>query len=147
MATVYSPFISELREKMEFEGAFLVKIIQLHMDKNGRPYLNLILMDKTGEVEARAWENAAKLAEEVHKAVAGRAMQAELTALGLALENPKRPVAAIVGGAANKLSDPRRGRAFWIATTDCAAKVCIRSMVDCGKAPGSRRRTTSAPMT
>jgi 3'-5' exoribonuclease len=65
MATVYSPFISELREKMEFEGAFLVKIIQLHMDKNGRPYLNLILMDKTGEVEARAWDNAAQLAEQL----------------------------------------------------------------------------------
>ncbi|KAJ8133810.1 hypothetical protein OY671_012976, partial [Metschnikowia pulcherrima] len=50
---------------MEFEGAFLVKIIQLHMDKNGRPYLNLISMDKTGEVEARAWDNAAQLAEQV----------------------------------------------------------------------------------
>jgi 3'-5' exoribonuclease len=65
MSTVYSPFVNELKEKMEFEGAFLVKVIQLHMDKNGRPYLNLILMDRTGEIEARAWENAAKLAEEV----------------------------------------------------------------------------------
>lgn len=65
MSTVYSPFIAELREKMEFEGTFLVKIIQLHMDKNGRPYLNLILMDKTGEVEARAWDSAAQLAEQV----------------------------------------------------------------------------------
>lgn len=65
MSTAYSPFVSELKEKMDFEGAFLVKIIQLHMDKNGRPYLNLILMDKTGEIEARVWDNAAKLAEEV----------------------------------------------------------------------------------
>lgn len=65
MTTAYSPFVAELREKMEFEGAFLVKIIQLHLDKNGRPYLNLILMDKTGEVEARVWENANKLADEV----------------------------------------------------------------------------------
>jgi phosphoglycerate kinase len=32
-------------------------------------------------------------------AVAGRLMEAELKALGAALENPKRPVAAIVGGA------------------------------------------------
>lgn len=63
--TVYSPFINELKEKMDFEGAFLVKIIQLHVDKNGRPYLNLILMDKTGEVEARVWENAQRLFEEV----------------------------------------------------------------------------------
>ncbi len=65
MATVYSPFVSELKEKMEFEGAFLVKIAHLHMDKNGRPYLNLILMDKTGEIEGRVWDNAAKLGEEV----------------------------------------------------------------------------------
>lgn len=63
--TVYSPFVNELKEKMDFEGAFLVKIIQLHVDKNGRPYLNLILMDKTGEVEARVWENAQRLFEEV----------------------------------------------------------------------------------
>lgn len=65
MTTIYSPLVSELKEKMEFEGTFLVKVIQLHLDKNGRPYLNLILMDKTGEIEARAWENANKLAEEV----------------------------------------------------------------------------------
>ncbi|MGE3260541.1 MAG: 3'-5' exoribonuclease YhaM family protein [Bacteriovoracia bacterium] len=63
MSTVYSPFINELKEKTEFEGAFLVKILQLHLDKNGRPYANIILMDKTGEIEARVWENADKLAE------------------------------------------------------------------------------------
>ena len=76
MTTTYSPFVSELKEKMEFEGIFLVKVIQLHMDKNGRPYLNLILMDKTGEVEARAWDNAAKLSDEIRSQdlirVAGR---------------------------------------------------------------------------
>src|SRR5215217_3329042 len=37
-------------------------------------------------------------------------------------------------------------RAFWIASTDCAAKVWRRSMVDLGNKPGSRRRTTRAPM-
>jgi 3'-5' exoribonuclease len=65
MTTIYSPHVNELKEKMEFEGTFLVKVIQLHLDKNGRPYLNLILMDKTGEIEARVWDNANKLAEEV----------------------------------------------------------------------------------
>lgn len=74
--TVYSPFVNELKEKTEFEGTFLVKIIQLHLDKNGRPYANLILMDKTGEVEARAWENADKLSESIRSQdvvrVAGR---------------------------------------------------------------------------
>ena len=65
MSTVYSPFVNELKERMEFEGTFLVKNIQLHMDKNGKPYLNVILMDKTGEVEARVWDNATKLADEI----------------------------------------------------------------------------------
>jgi 3'-5' exoribonuclease len=65
MTMLYSPFVSELKEKAEFEGAFLVKILQLHMDKNGKPYLNLVLMDKTGEVEARVWDNADKLFAEV----------------------------------------------------------------------------------
>jgi hypothetical protein len=34
-------------------------------------------------------------------------------------------------------------RAFWIASTDCAANVLIKSTVFCGKAPGVLRRTTS----
>jgi hypothetical protein len=38
-------------------------------------------------------------------------------------------------------------RAFWIASTDCAANVLIKSTVFCGKAPGVLRRTTSKPMT
>lgn len=65
MPTVYSPFVAELKEKMDFEGAFLVKVCQLHLDKNGRPYLNLVLMDKTGEIEARVWDNAQKLSDEI----------------------------------------------------------------------------------
>lgn len=65
MSTVYSPFVSELKEKMEFEGAFLLKVMQQHLDKNGRAYLNLVLMDKTGEIEARVWDNASKLATEL----------------------------------------------------------------------------------
>lgn len=65
MSIAYSPFIQELKEKMEFEGPFLVKVLSLHLDKNGKPYLNLVLMDKSGEVEARAWENASRLADQV----------------------------------------------------------------------------------
>jgi hypothetical protein len=35
--------------------------------------------------------------------------------------------------------------AFWIAGTDCAAKVCSNSTVCLGNSPGALRRTTSAP--
>jgi len=65
MTTIYSPFVNELKERMEFEGAFLIKVMNLLLDKNGKPYLNLILMDKTGEIEARVWDGAAKIAEQV----------------------------------------------------------------------------------
>src|SRR5881394_341678 len=37
--------------------------------------------------------------------------------------------------------------AFWIASTDCAAKVCRTSVVCLGNSPGALRRTTSAPTT
>ena len=36
-------------------------------------------------------------------------------------------------------------RAFWMASTDCAPKVCNRLTVPWGKSPGCLRRTTSAP--
>ncbi|MCO5141748.1 MAG: HD domain-containing protein [Oligoflexia bacterium] len=75
--TIYSPFVNELKEKMEFEGMFLVKLINLHADKNGKAYLNLILKDKTGEVESRVWGDQANTLYESIKAqdivrVAGR---------------------------------------------------------------------------
>lgn len=65
MSTIYSPFVDELREKMEFEGPFLVKVISLHLDKNGKAYLNMVLMDRSGEVECRAWDNAQRYYDQI----------------------------------------------------------------------------------
>lgn len=75
--TIYSPYVNELKEKMEFEGMFLVKVINLHLDKNGKAYLNLVLKDKTGEVESRVWGEQANTLFESLKAqdvvrIAGR---------------------------------------------------------------------------
>lgn len=64
-AMLYSPFINELKEKVEFEGPFLAKQILLHQDKNGKPYLLLILQDKSGEAESRVWDNAEKIFDAV----------------------------------------------------------------------------------
>lgn len=50
---------------MEFEGAFLLKVINLLLDKNGKAYLNIVLMDKTGEIEARVWEGAQRIFDSV----------------------------------------------------------------------------------
>ena len=39
-----------------------------------------------------------------------------------------------------------KSRAFWMASTDCAANVSSSDTVASAKAPGARRRTTSAPI-
>lgn len=61
----YSPLISELEPKEDFEGAFLVKFMALQTDKRGKEYLNIILMDRSGEAEARIWDNAAAIEEKI----------------------------------------------------------------------------------
>ena len=42
---------------MPVTSAFLIKYSAVAVGKTGKPYMNLILMDKTGEVEARIWDN------------------------------------------------------------------------------------------
>lgn len=55
--------INELQEKRPVEGNFLVTKKDLAVGKTGKPYLALKLMDSTGEVEGRGWDNADILAE------------------------------------------------------------------------------------
>jgi len=52
-------FVSDLagfEEERLFDGFFLVLVKQQRTTKQNKPYLCLILGDKTGQVEARAWE-------------------------------------------------------------------------------------------
>ncbi|MGQ9499560.1 MAG: 3'-5' exoribonuclease YhaM family protein [Dissulfurimicrobium sp.] len=51
-------FITEIRTNDLVEGVFLVKSKHLYSSKNGSPYIALTIMDKTGEIEGRIWENA-----------------------------------------------------------------------------------------
>lgn len=51
-------FISELREGMQVQDLFLISRKTLAETKNGKPYLALALMDRTGEMEARVWDDA-----------------------------------------------------------------------------------------
>ncbi len=53
-------FIDSLTEGQRVSDLFLVSRKNLAETKNGKPYLALALMDKTGEIEARAWDNAAR---------------------------------------------------------------------------------------
>ncbi len=50
-------FAKDIKEKDIVSAPFLVKFSAVAVDKNGKPYMNLVLMDKSGEIEARLWEN------------------------------------------------------------------------------------------
>jgi len=51
-------YISELSEGMSVDSVFLCNHKALLKDKNGKPYLNLQLMDRSGLLEGRIWERA-----------------------------------------------------------------------------------------
>lgn len=55
---VKKKFITELRQGEQVNDIFLVARKNLAETKAGKPYLALGLMDKSGEIEARLWENA-----------------------------------------------------------------------------------------
>jgi len=54
-------FVNELREGQQVRDLFLVARKNLAETKAGKPYLSLTLMDRTGEVEGRVWDNAVAL--------------------------------------------------------------------------------------
>lgn len=45
-------FVSDLKDKEPVRASFLIKYSAVAQGKNGKPYMNLVLMDKSGEVEA-----------------------------------------------------------------------------------------------
>lgn len=49
-------FVKDLKEKDPVESPFLVKHSAVVTGKTGKPYMNLILMDESGEIEGRIWE-------------------------------------------------------------------------------------------
>ena len=49
-------FINELREGEKISGIYLCKHKQPAVTKNGKPYENVILQDKTGTIDAQIWE-------------------------------------------------------------------------------------------
>ncbi len=50
-------FVSDIRDRSQVDAVFLVREKITAMAKNGKPYLTLKLMDKTGEVEGKVWDN------------------------------------------------------------------------------------------
>lgn len=50
-------FINEIKDRDAVQAVFLVKDKIIAMAKNGKPYMNLRLMDKSGDIEAKVWDN------------------------------------------------------------------------------------------
>ncbi len=49
-------FVEQIRERDWVDSPFLVRDKIMAMAKNGKPYMTLKLMDRTGEVEGRVWD-------------------------------------------------------------------------------------------
>jgi 3'-5' exoribonuclease len=60
-------YIEGIREKDKVEDTFLVTKKESGMSKSGKAYLNLKLRDRTGEIDARVWDNADVLSERFGK--------------------------------------------------------------------------------
>lgn len=56
MKEIYIADLTGFEESRIFDAYFLILSKQQRMTRNSKPYLNLILADKTGQMEARVWE-------------------------------------------------------------------------------------------
>ena len=59
-------FIKDLGVGEKIQSIFLLKNKELLRTKYDKPYLRLVLTDKTGEIEARVWEGAERMDKEIH---------------------------------------------------------------------------------
>ena len=55
-------YVRQIQEREWVDDVFLVRDKIVGMAKNGKPYLTLKLMDRTGEVEGRIWDQADEVA-------------------------------------------------------------------------------------
>lgn len=56
-----SPYVSDLQPDQIVHGTFLVVHKDVRQKKSGDPYLSLVLCDRTGELDAKMWDNAAEV--------------------------------------------------------------------------------------
>ena len=55
-----SPYVNELEANQTITGVFLVSSKEIRQKKTGEPYLSLILTDRTGDLEAKMFDNASE---------------------------------------------------------------------------------------
>jgi len=54
-----SPYVSELQPNQVVTATFLVQSKDIRQKRTGEPCLSLVLSDRTGEIEAKMWDNVA----------------------------------------------------------------------------------------
>ena len=56
-----SPCVREIEPGKVATGTFLVQSKEVRQKKTGEPYLSLVLGDRTGELDAKMWDNVAEV--------------------------------------------------------------------------------------
>jgi 3'-5' exoribonuclease len=56
-----TPYVSELAPNQLVTGVFLVQQKEIRQKKTGEPYLSLTLADRSGDVDAKMWDNVAEV--------------------------------------------------------------------------------------
>ena len=54
-----SPYVNELQPNQVITATFLVHLKDIRQKKSGEPYLSMLLADRTGELDAKMWDNVA----------------------------------------------------------------------------------------
>src|SRR5687767_4582845 len=56
-----SPFVNELEPNRVITTSFLVHSKEVRQKKGGEPYLSLLFADRTGELNAKMWDNVGEV--------------------------------------------------------------------------------------
>ncbi len=62
-----SPFVGDLVPNEIVTAQFLVTSKEVRQKKTGEPYLSLQFSDRTGEIEAKMWDNVAEIIDSFHR--------------------------------------------------------------------------------
>jgi 3'-5' exoribonuclease len=58
-----SPYLNDLKPNQVFTTTFLVHVKDVRQKKSGEPYLSLLLGDRTGEIDAKMWDNVVEVVD------------------------------------------------------------------------------------
>lgn len=56
-----SPYVADLKPNQVITTTFLVHVKDVRQKKSGDPYLSMLLGDRTGEIDAKMWDNVAEV--------------------------------------------------------------------------------------